>query len=78
MRNLRTKTRRKNYPDQLDEYRKEMTENSWDFGQDDEELFELADDRQYRDYKSGIAKKRFEDGAACQRCRIGKQDSPKK
>jgi len=28
----------KNYPDQLDEYRKEMTENSWDFGQDDEEL----------------------------------------
>ena len=52
----------KNYPDQLDEYRKEMTENSWDFGQDDEELFELAmHDRQYRDYKSGIAKKRFED-----------------
>ena len=39
-----------------------MTENSWDFGQDDEELFELAmHDRQYRDYKSGIAKKRFED-----------------
>ena len=52
----------KNYPDQLDEYRKEMTENGWDFGQDDEELFELAmHDRQYRDYKSGIAKKRFED-----------------
>jgi hypothetical protein len=52
----------KNYPDQLDEYRKEMTEKSWDFGQDDEELFELAmHDRQYRDYKSGIAKKRFED-----------------
>ena len=39
-----------------------MTEKSWDFGQDDEELFELAmHDRQYRDYKSGIAKKRFED-----------------
>ena len=52
----------KNYPDQLDEYRKEMTENGWDFGKDDEELFELAmHDRQYRDYKSGVAKKRFED-----------------
>lgn len=31
-------------------------------GSDDEELFELAmHDRQYRDYRSGIAKKRFED-----------------
>ena len=51
-----------NYPDQLDEYRKEMQENGWEFGEDDEELFELAmHDRQYRDYKSGVAKKRFED-----------------
>jgi pyruvate carboxylase subunit B len=51
-----------NYPDQLDEYRKEMVENNWDSGEDDEELFELAmHDRQYRDYKSGIAKKRFEE-----------------
>ena len=49
------------YPDQLDEYRKEMKENGWDVGEDEEELFELAmHDRQYRDYKSGIAKKRFE------------------
>lgn len=49
------------YPDQLDEYRKEMKENNWDMGEDDEELFELAmHDRQYRDYKSGVAKKRFE------------------
>jgi len=48
------------YPDALDEYRKEMKENNWDFGEDDEELFELAmHDRQYRDYKSGIAKERF-------------------
>ena len=46
-----------NYPDELPKYRKEMEENGWDFGQDDEELFELAmHDRQYRDYKSGIAK----------------------
>ncbi|MEI7596005.1 MAG: biotin/lipoyl-containing protein [Bacteroidota bacterium] len=50
------------YPDQLEEYKKEMIENNWDFGQDNEELFELAmHDRQYRDYKSGIAKKRFEE-----------------
>jgi pyruvate carboxylase subunit B len=50
------------YPNQLDEYRKEMAENGWDVGQDEEELFELAmHDRQYRDYKLGIAKKRFEE-----------------
>lgn len=52
----------KNYPDQLDAYRKEMKDNGWDCGPDDEELFELAmHDRQYRDYKSGVAKKRFEE-----------------
>ena len=51
-----------NYPDALDDYRKEMDENGWEYGEDDEELFELAmHDRQYRDYKSGVAKKRFED-----------------
>lgn len=49
------------YPDALDTYRAEMKQNGWDFGQDDEELFELAmHERQYRDYKSGIAKERFE------------------
>ena len=33
-----------------------------EYGEDDEELFELAmHDRQYRDYKSGVAKKRFEE-----------------
>lgn len=49
------------YPDQLDEYRKEMKDNGWEMGEDEEELFELAmHDRQYRDYKSGIAKKRFD------------------
>lgn len=48
------------YPDALDAYRKEMDENGWEYGQDDEELFELAmHDRQYRDYKSGLAKERF-------------------
>ncbi len=50
-----------NYPDELDKYRKEMEENGWDLGQDEEELFEFAmHDRQYRDFKSGIAKERFE------------------
>ena len=49
------------FPNELDKYREEMKENNWDFGKDDEELLELAmHDRQYRDYKSGIAKKRFE------------------
>jgi pyruvate carboxylase subunit B len=51
-----------NYPDELDKYRKEMEENGWDTGEDDEELFEFAmHDRQYRDYKSGLAKQRFND-----------------
>jgi pyruvate carboxylase subunit B len=48
------------YPDALMQYKKEMDDNKWDTGPDDEELFELAmHDRQYRDYKSGIAKQRF-------------------
>ena len=47
-------------PDALDSFRKEMADNGWDCGQDDEELFELAmHPEQYRDYKSGAAKKRF-------------------
>ncbi len=50
------------YPDVLDKYRKEMKKNKWDFGENDEELFEFAmHETQYRDYKSGRAKKRFED-----------------
>ena len=49
------------YPDALDSFRKEMKDNGWDFGQDDEELFELAmHPQQYRLYKSGQAKKDFE------------------
>lgn len=48
------------YPDALETYRKEMIENNWDLGTDEEELFEFAmHDRQYRDYKSGAAKQRF-------------------
>jgi pyruvate carboxylase subunit B len=44
----------------LDDFRKEMDENGWDYGQDDEELFELAmHPEQYRAFKSGQAKKQF-------------------
>ncbi len=50
-----------NYPDELPRFIKEMEEKGWDRGKDDEELFEFAmHERQYRDYKSGDAKKRFE------------------
>lgn len=48
------------YPDCLDKYRQEMETNGWELGPDDEELYEFAmHERQYRDYKSGEAKKRF-------------------
>jgi pyruvate carboxylase subunit B len=51
--------------DQLPKFRKEMEENGWDFGPDDEELFELAmHPQQYRAYKSGAAKKAFEEELA--------------
>ena len=44
----------------LPDFRKEMDENGWDYGKDDEELFELAmHPEQYRVYKSGMAKKNF-------------------
>ena len=46
--------------DALDEFRKEMDENGWEYGQDDEELFELAmHPEQYRNFRSGQAKKNF-------------------
>jgi pyruvate carboxylase subunit B len=60
------------YPDVLDKFRKEMKDNKWEEGKDDEELFEFAmHEAQYRDYKSGIAKKRFDE-------EIAKLKSPKK
>ncbi|MCI5912801.1 MAG: oxaloacetate decarboxylase [Prevotella sp.] len=47
-------------PNALDDFKKEMDENGWEYGQDDEELFELAmHPEQYRNYKSGQAKKNF-------------------
>ena len=48
------------YPDELPKFRQMMAEEGWDCGEDDEELFELAmHERQYRDYRSGVAKQRF-------------------
>lgn len=49
-----------NYPDELPKFRQMMKEEGWDEGQDQEELFEFAmHERQYRDYRSGVAKERF-------------------
>jgi pyruvate carboxylase subunit B len=48
------------YPDELPKFRQMMKEEGWDCGEDDEELLNMAMfERQYRDYKSGIAKERF-------------------
>ena len=48
------------FPNELDKYRQIMMEEGWHCGQDDEELFELAmHERQYRDFRSGVAKERF-------------------
>lgn len=50
-----------NYPDELPKYIEEMKKNGWSRGKDDEELFEFAmHEKQYRDFKSGEAKRRFE------------------
>ncbi len=48
------------YPDELPKFRQMMKEEGWDEGRDQEELFEFAmHERQYRDYRSGVAKERF-------------------
>ena len=45
-------------PNALDDFKTEMDENGWEYGKDDEELFELAmHPEQYRNYKCGQAKK---------------------
>lgn len=66
------------YPDALDSFRQEMKENGWDEGQDEEELFELAmHPEQYRDYKTGVAKKRFlEDLQKAKDAKLGAQLTP--
>jgi len=66
------------YPDALDSFRQEMKEKGWDEGQDEEELFELAmHPEQYRDYKTGVAKKRFlEDLQKVKDAKLGTQLTP--
>lgn len=49
------------FPNELPRFIEDMKKEGWDRGKDDEELFEFAmHERQYRDYKSGVAKERFE------------------
>jgi pyruvate carboxylase subunit B len=60
------------FPDELDRFRQIMKEEGWDCGQDDEELFELAmHERQYRDYRSGVAKERFNKDLEAARAKAG-------
>ncbi len=50
-----------NYPDCLDDYRKQMDEKGWAYGEDDEELFEFAmHPQQYESFRNGKAKADFE------------------
>ena len=60
------------FPDELDRFRAMMKEEGWDCGQDDEELFEMAmHERQYRDYRSGVAKERFNKDLEAARAKAG-------
>jgi len=61
-----------NYPDELPKFRQMMKEEGWDEGEDSEELFEFAmHERQYRDYKSGVAKQQFNKELADFRAKAG-------
>lgn len=56
------------YPNELEAIRKDMAEKGWEAGEDDEELLEYAmHPQQYVDYKSGKAKKAFEEDLAKRR-----------
>jgi len=60
------------FPNELPKFEKMMEEEGWDRGEDDEELFELAmHERQYRDYKSGVAEKRFKNDLEAARAKAG-------
>ena len=64
--------------DALDGFRAEMEKNGWETGPDDEELFELAmHPEQYRNFKSGQAKKNFlADLQKAKDSRLGSQLTP--
>ena len=60
------------YPNELPKFRQMMKEEGWDCGQDDEELLNMAMfERQYRDYRSGIAKERFNKDLADLKAKAG-------
>ena len=60
------------YPNELPKFRKMMEEEGWDCGEDDEELLNMAMfERQYRDYRSGIAKERFNKDLADLKAKAG-------
>jgi len=62
------------YPDVLPQYIKEMKELGWDRGQDDEELFEFAmHEKQYREFKSGLAKEQFNKDLVERMLKAGKE-----
>ena len=65
-------------PNALDDFRKEMDENGWDYGKYDEELYELGmHPEQYRNFKSGQAKKNFlADLQKAKDARLGSKLSP--
>lgn len=48
------------FPDELPRFEKMLKDEGWERGKDDEDLFEFAmHERQWRDYKSGVAEQRF-------------------
>lgn len=58
------------YPDQLDMYRKKMDDKGWSYGQDNEELLEYAmHPGQYEAFRSGDAKRKFEEDLASRRAK---------
>ncbi|MGM9764296.1 MAG: oxaloacetate decarboxylase [Candidatus Cryptobacteroides sp.] len=60
------------FPDELPKFREMMKEEGWDVGQDEEEFFEFAmHERQYRDYRSGVAKERFNKDLEERRAKAG-------
>ena len=65
------------YPDKLEDFKKEMQENGWELGEDNEELFELAmHPEHYRAYKSGKAKADFEKDLAERKAKKNQIASP--
>ena len=60
------------FPDELPKFIEMMAKEGWDRGQDDEELFEFAmHERQYRDYKSGVAEQRFKQDLEAKKAAAG-------